>query len=204
MVTSPISNTGFALQASARSSTPSFLSRSGSEDMVHISLHLSLHFEVVRGMQTASYVLDRASSTSDVSRESAFERSSRSFDDKDVATDTGFSQDAMARFAPPKCIKVLSSGCGTLIGQHKGRSGSGKRDELPRSPRIEMMEHDQRSAAVCVCFNFTLVVDSRLSNEALRSDLIDDRLELGTVHEIQVVNCCLKKFALCLWGPIWD
>ena len=65
--------------------------------MVHISLHRFLHLEVVRGMQTASYVLDRASSMSDVSPESTFERCSRSSDDKNVAADTGFSQDAMAR-----------------------------------------------------------------------------------------------------------
>ena len=100
IVTSPMSNTGFALQASARVSTFSFLSPSGCEDacedMVHICLHLSLHLEVVRGMQTASYVLDRASSMSDVSWEFAFERSSRLSDDKNVATGTGLSQDAMA------------------------------------------------------------------------------------------------------------
>ena len=48
-------------------------------------------------MQTASYVLDRASSMSEVSWAFAFARSSRSSDDKNVATDTGFSQDAIGR-----------------------------------------------------------------------------------------------------------
>ena len=69
MVTSPSSNTGLALHVSARSSEPSALSLSGSEDTVHMPLHLSIHFGVVSGMQTASYVLDRASSIKGVSSE---------------------------------------------------------------------------------------------------------------------------------------
>jgi hypothetical protein len=60
--------------------------------MMHMPLHLSIHFAVVSGMQTASYVLDRASS---MKRESRGERFSRSLDERKAATGTGFSHEVM-------------------------------------------------------------------------------------------------------------
>src|SRR5579863_10080627 len=95
IVISPSSNTGWALQVSARSSDPSPLSPSGSDDMTHMLLHLSIHLGVVSWVQTASYVLDLASSMRGVFRESDSERFSRSVDERKTATGTGFSHEVI-------------------------------------------------------------------------------------------------------------
>ena len=89
-------------------------------------------------MQTASYVLDRASSISDMSGEPFIERLSRSFDDKNVAMETGLSQDVMASLFGQSRSRVDQH-------NHKGGSGPEKRDELPRLRRIEMDEHRARA-----------------------------------------------------------
>jgi hypothetical protein len=79
--------------------------------MVHISLHLFLHFSVVSGTQTVSYALDRASSMKRVPGESDCERVSRSPNERKAAMGTGFSQEVMATLA--RCA-LETSGAGAL------------------------------------------------------------------------------------------